>query len=396
MNFFHQYDQNLTSEELTLVEKAQRFCAGPFSESVHAAHKRGEPFPAEWVSRWAGEGMLGLQAKRADGGFGASYLCKIRVAQEMAQHSFAAAFCMNHHQGSVTRISHGGSSRQREELLKPMLSGAVLATSAMSEPSGGSDVAALSATARPVEGGWLLNGTKTWLTNGMMVNQLILLARTEGAEGSDSIASFLVDCGNESSVERREIVVSGARSFRFAEITFRDHFIPEWAMFIQPGEAFKSSMTTVNAARVHVAAMCVAALYAALSEAALYCDARHSFGKSLLSHQGLRWELAEVATRLEAANALVFRAAHHIDQGDVIVSLAAQCKKFAVDTAIWGVDQCMRAMGAIGASDVHRLNMLYSEVRMAAYGDGTNEILLDRIGRGLAKEYGYASHHRLA
>ncbi len=387
MNFFHQYDQHLSSGELQLVENARRFSAGAFSDAVHAAHMRGEPFPAEWISKWAGEGMLGLQARREDGGFGASYLCKIRVAQEMALHGFAAAFCLNHHQGCVTRISHGGSPRQRAELLEPMLGGDILATSAMSEPGGGSDVAALSATATPVEGGWLLNGKKSWLTNGMMVNCLILLARTQVSQESDTIASFLVRLGNEDSIERREIVVAGARSFRFAEITFRDHFIPAWAMFIPPGEAFKSSMTTVNAARVHVAAMCVATLYAALSEAAKYCDARQAFGRSLLSHQGLRWELAEVATRLEAANALVFRAAQHINQGDVVVSLAAQCKKFAVDTAIWGVDQCMRAMGAVGAGDSHRLNMLYSEVRMAAYGDGTSEILLDRIGKNLTKEY---------
>jgi len=124
-----------------------------------------------------------------------------------------------------------------------------------------------------------------------------------------------------------------------------------------------------------------------LSEAVAYCGSRNAFGKVLTGHQGLRWELAEVSVRLEAANALVFRAAEQIQHGANPVSLAAQAKKFAVDTAIWGIDQCVRIVGATGASAAHRLNMHQAEVRMAAYADGTNEMLLDRIGRGLPSDY---------
>lgn len=391
MQFYAQYDRVLTAEERSLVDKARHFCGGAFSSEAHDAYMRGEPFPSDWYRRWAQEGMLGLQARREDGGHAASFLCKIRVAQEMARHSFAAAFCMNHHQGSLTRLSQTGSARQKEELLPGMLSGDVLATIAMTEPGGGSDVAALATTATPVESGWRLNGTKAWLTNGLMVNALIVLARVEGADRGDNMASFLVRLDGSSSVTRREIMVPGARSFRFAEISFEDHFVPTWALFVPPGEAFKTAMGGINAARVHVAAMCVATLEAALAEAVAYCDRRHAFGKPLLAHQGLRWELAEVATRLEAANALVFRAAECVERGEPIVTLAAQCKTFAVDTALWGVDQCIRAMGAVGTSGAHRLSMLQAEVRMAAYGDGTNQMLLDRIGRGLAKDYPVAS-----
>ena len=107
----------------------------------------------------------------------------------------------------------------------------------------------------------------------------------------------------------------------------------------------------------------------------------------MLSHQGLQWQLAEVSIRLEAANALVYRAARLVDDDRLTMTLAAQCKKFAVDVAIWGIDHCVRAMGAVGATGMHRLNMQLSEVSLAAYADGTNEMMLDRIGRGLAKEY---------
>lgn len=387
MNFYHQYDQLLSPTEKDYVECAREFCAGAFSESVLESHLRGEAFPAEWITKWAAAGMLGLQARREHGGFGASFACKIRVAQEMARHSFAAAFCLNHHQGGVTRLSQTGTPMQLEQLVAPAIRGDLLLTSAMTEPTGGSDVAALATTATPVAGGWLLNGAKAWLTNGMLVGGLTVLARVPDATGGGDIASFYVRLDADSAVARKQIVVPGARSFRLAEISLSDHLVPEWALIAAPGSAFKTSMASVNAARVHVAAMCVSTLHAALVEAVAYCGQRRAFGKTLLSHQGMRWELAEVAIRLEAANSLVFRAAEQIQAGANPVGLAAQCKKFAVDTGIWGVDQCIRAIGATGASAAHRLNMHLAEMRMAAYADGTNEMMLDRVGRGLEADY---------
>ena len=387
MNFFDQYDRLLSDEELLRVEATRKFCAEGFSEAIFEAHLAGEPFASDWIARWADTGMLGLQAKREHGGLGASYLCKIRVAQEMARHGFAAAFCLNHHQSGVTRLSQSGSPEQIERLLQPALKGEFLWTIAMSEPTGGSDVSALSASVLPVAGGWLLNGTKAWLTDGTIVDGLIVLARAPDDAGKTDIASFYVPLGDVTTYQRNEIVIPGARSFRLAEISFTDHFVPEWAMAAAPGKALKAAMGSVNGARVHVAAMCVATLQSALNEAVMYSDGRKAFGANLLSHQGLRWELAEVSVRLEAANALVFRAAKEIHDGGSPVTLAAQAKKFAVDTAIWGIDQCIRIVGATGASSAHRLNMHLAETRLAAYADGTSQMLLDRIGRGLANDY---------
>ncbi|WP_213775815.1 acyl-CoA dehydrogenase family protein [Bradyrhizobium sp. dw_78] len=387
MDFYRQYDSLLSSDELSFVEKARAFCTGAFSDHLLQAHIEGIPFAREWISRWAALGMFGLQAQRDHGGLGASFLCKVRVAQEMAQHGFAAAFCLNHHQGSVTRLSQTGTPAQAQRLLPDALRGERLYTIAMTEPGGGSDAAGMSTIATRVPDGWRLNGSKSWLTDGLIVDGLILLARAANDTADDGVASFYVTLDDAATFSRREIMVPGARSFRLAEITFKDHFIPDWAMIAAPGQALKASMATINAARVHVAAMCVATLRASLAEAVAYCQERHTFGKSLLQHQGLRWELANVATRLEAANALVYRAAELIQRGETPVTLAAQCKAFAVETAIWGVDQCIRAIGATGASSAHRLNMHLAEMRMAAYADGTNEMLFDRIGKGLAADY---------
>ncbi|WNJ88010.1 acyl-CoA dehydrogenase family protein [Bosea sp. 685] len=385
MTFFAQYDDALSDAERELVSKARWFCEGKFSEETRQAHLRGVPFAREWIKSWADEGMLGLQVKPEHGGHGASFICKVRVAQEVARHSFAAAFCLNNLQGQATRLSRAGSDEQRSHLLAGLVAGSILAAPSMSEPSGGSDLGALTTTATPVSGGWLVNGVKDWVTNGTIVDWVSMLVRSgESAE----LMSLLVPCGAESSVTREEVPLAGGRSFRLAKMTFRDHFVPDWALLGPAGNAVRASMAAVNAARVHVAAMAVATLHSALCEAVRYCGRREALGKVLLAHQGLQWELAEVAARLEAANALGFKAAQLVDRGLPAQTAAAQCKKFAVDTAIWGIDQCIRAMGAVGASDAHRLGMHLAEVRLAAYADGTNEMMLDRIGRGLAKDYG--------
>lgn len=285
MDFYYQYDVHLSAEERAHVAKARAFCAGAFSESVFAAHVSGDAFPQKWIADWAALGMLGLQAKRAHGGLEASYLCKVRVAQEMAHHGFAAAFCLNHHQGGATRLSQTGTSIQIERLLQPALRGELLLTTAMTEPAGGSDVSALTTTAVPVNGGWALSGTKAWMTDGLLVGGLIVLARVGDAAGTGEIASFYVPFGQAETVKRTEIVVPGARSFRLAEVVFDAHFIPEWCLIAAPGAALKASMASVNAARVHVAAMCVATLHAALCEAVEYCERRQAFGKPLTGHQ---------------------------------------------------------------------------------------------------------------
>lgn len=389
MSFYDLCDQRLSAAERALVEAAGDFCRGEFSAHLLESHTQGRAYDSSWIGRWASEGFLRLQTPRELGGHDASFLCKIRVAQAMAEHGFAAAFAINNLQGSVTRVARSGSEKQRAEFLDGMLSGRTLCAAAMSEPDGGSDLGALKTKARRVDGGWLVSGTKSWVTNGLIIQCANLLARVDPAcaEASD-IASFLVPLTDGPTLRREELVMPGARSFRLSRLNFQDHFVPDWCLFNPPGQAFKSSMASVNAARVHVAAMCVASAKAALTETIGYVETRQAFGKPLLRHQGLGWELAEVSLRLEAANALVLRAAIAVQTGAAAVTLAAQAKKFAVDVAVWGLDQCQRAMGAIGASADHRLAMLSSETRLAAFGDGTSQMLLDRIAKGLAKEYG--------
>ena len=387
--FFAQIDALLTPAEQQIVARASDFCRRRIAADTLAAFGAHQSYPIAILEEWAALGFLALQAPQSVGGFDASFLCKIRLAQEVALYSFATAFSLNNLQGSVTRVARAGSARQQQAYLAGLVRGDLLGAPALTEPQAGSDLGALAMTAKRCDSGWLLSGTKTWVTNGQIVNlPLVLARRLDSADGEAGIASFLVHLdASASTCIRREIQTVGGSSFRAAEIELHEHFVPDWAEFGAQDDAFKASMAAINAARVHVGAMCTATLYSALVETVAYCSERTAFGEPLIGHQGLRWELAEVATRLEAANALVTLAASHLNDGNAAVTLAAQAKKFAVDTAIWGVDQCMRCVGAVGTTNTMRLSMHQAELRFAAYTDGTGQLLLDRVGKNLAREY---------
>ncbi|SIS69125.1 acyl-CoA dehydrogenase family protein [Paracoccus saliphilus] len=387
MTFFASFDAVLSQDEQAIVDRARAFCAGQFAREVHTAYLEHRAFDPAMIDDWAKLGMLGLMVDKSQGGFGASFACKVRVAQEMATKSFAAAFAINNLQGTVARIARDGSDLQQRNLLPDMMTGSLLSAPAMSEPQAGSDLPAIETVATRVSGGWKLNGRKRWITNGTISGMFSVMAKVDDGNGPNGIGTFAVLDPELNQVSRTALPLPGAMNFRLADLLLDDFVLPEWAMLQPPGEGFKTSLQAINAARVHVAGMAVATLYAGLTEAVEYTSGRLAFGKPVIEQQGLSWQLAEVATRLEAAQALVIHAARSIDNMRNVVTLAAQAKVFAVETAIWGLERCLSAMGAIGATQAHRITMHLSEVRLGGFGDGTSQILTDRIGRELQKTY---------
>ncbi|MGE4369381.1 MAG: acyl-CoA dehydrogenase family protein [Burkholderiaceae bacterium] len=381
--FFEGIDSLLNAKELALVQKAREFFDGDLSNTIQKNFSAGQPFPREIINQWAEEGFLGLQVPAHYGGHNASYLCKVRIAQEAALHSFAAAFSLNNLQGAVTRLALQGTEEQRNTWLASMIRGKLLGAIAISEPQAGSDLKGLSTVAKPTDGGWLIKGKKAWVTNGDIVDCPMVLTKIYGTSEDADLINLIVPCNNQATYIRTPHDTNGGWSFRLAQIEFNDHFVSDNALFGDKSNTMKYSLNAINAARVHVAAMAVATLFAGLCEAMSYCNKRIAFGAPLTHLQGLRWKLADVATRLEAANSLMLRAALSIASNSPSMLLAAQSKMFAVNTAIWGLDQCIRCVGATGLSGHMRLAMHHSEIRFGAYADGTGETLQDRISKSM-------------
>jgi alkylation response protein AidB-like acyl-CoA dehydrogenase len=384
--FYAIWDERLKPFELKLLPAVTAFCdqiIAPFAEQ--AAHAK-QPMQKSIVREWAKLGMTGLQTPVELGGLGGSYFAKIRVAQELARRSFACAFSLNNIQSLVWMIATRASQQVRSSYLAGMLSGDLVAAIALTEPGGGSDLAAVTTTAHKVVGGWRLTGQKAWVTNATICDLMVIAAQT--ATGTSGIGRFVVDMKAEGIAVEPAYDVTTGHPIGLGGVRLDHVFVSDACLLDTPGQGFKATMANINGARVHVAAMCVATLEASLAIAIRFCSRRQAFGKTLLEHQGLRWKLADVASQLEAANLLVYRASELIERDEDATLAASHAKKFAASIAVSGVASCMQAMGAQAVLAPSPLARHLAELKLAGYADGTSEMQEERIGSYLLKHYG--------
>jgi len=385
----------LTEAERRLVDRASAFTAQVIAPSITHWEANRSPLPREVVREWSSLGLNALQVPGAHGGHDASFHCKIAVAEALARVDLACAFALINIQGSVTRMVREGSPEQIARLLPGLMSGEIICAPSLTEPGAGSDFAAITTHARKVAGGWEITGEKAWVTNGAIADLLVMYAQTEPGSGADGIASFLIDLRAPGIERLPPYAMMGGHMIGAAGIRLTKVAVSDNDLFAPPGQAFKRALRGITAARTHVAAMACAMVDSALGLAIAYASRRQSFGRPLLRHQGLRWQLVDVATELEAARLLTYRATQTIADGNDAQIEAAFAKKFAAEMAIRGIAACMQAMGAEGLLDKHPLARHMASARIAAYVDGTTEIQNERIGAALVRRYAEGSKNVL-
>lgn len=377
----------LSPHEAGLVAAAQDFARRIVAPNADEWEAAGSALPRSAIAEWVSLGLHTLQVSPQRGGGGGRYRAKLLVAQALASECFATAFAFTNMQGHVTRMEREGSPGQVARYLPALMSGAVIGAPSLSEPGAGSDFAAIATRADKVAGGWVLEGEKAWITNGAFADQVILYAQTIPGAGADGIASFIVNL-SQPGVERTapEALIGGsaigAAGLRLTRVRIADD-----DLFAPPGQAFRRALTGVTGAQIHVAAMLCATVRGALRQAIAHVGERHSFGRPLLAHQGLRWQLVDVATGLEAAELLTARAAEMFEAGTDTRVEAALAKKFSVEMAGRAIAACMQAMGAAGLRRNHGFGRHMAASRIAAYVDGTTEMQNERIGAALASRY---------
>lgn len=376
---------SLSEKERDLLERARRFRHDVVApEAARWTHEQAQPLAA--IRAAAKLGLAAIEVPVEHGGQGARFIAKALIAEELARSCMSFAFSLINTQNTASRVALQGTAAQIARHLTPLVAGERLGCTALTEPGAGSDFPAITTKARRVAGGWVLDGEKGWITNAANAESIVLYAKTD-TPGTAGMAAFLIDT-NAPGFERLPPYglmggpVLGAGGFRLTEFRVDDD-----ALFYPPGEAFKRALSSINGARVYVAAMCCGMVAESLRIALDYAGRRHSFGKRLLDHQGLRWTLADVATELEAARLLTWRAAAIVQQGGDAMLAAAFAKKYAVETAQRRLGHCMQAMGAEGLRDDYPIGRHIASARIAGYVDGTTEIQNERIGALLEKNY---------
>lgn len=381
----HEFDLN--KDEADLVACARDFARNYVAPRA-AGWERDRKMPREALREAAKAGLTRLDASRKEGDHGTGFVAKLLVLEALSEECMAFAFSLTNTQGMAGRLEKFGTQSQKDRFLEDVISTERLSATALTEPGAGSDFSAIKTCAEKVDGGWILRGEKAWITNAAEADIFLVYGQTDPEKRWRGIASFLVD-GRQDGFERAEPYgmlaghAIGAGGFKL-----NDMFVPDEDVVSGPGDAFKAAMGSINGARTYVAGMLNAMLHASLSHAVRYGAKRETFGRPIIEHQGLKWTLADVATKLEASRLLTYRAARLVEEeGDAMLA-AAYAKKFAGDVAIQGIADCIQAMGANGMKDDVPLGRHLACAKLACYTDGSTEIQNDRIGGSLVELFG--------
>lgn len=372
----------LTAGELRIVDAARDFVVSHVTPHVQAWDS-GQADSCAVLPAAAAAGLLGLEVPVEHGGLGLSYRCKRHVAEVLAGADFGLAMSVINTHNVANHLARTAAPEVARRFVPALLSGQRTGCTALTEPGAGSDFAAITTLARKVGDAWQLEGRKAWIVNGTHADVVVVYAQTEPGSGARGVAAFVVDGRRDGFVREAPADSTAARGIDAGGFALQGYRASAEELLHPPGEAFKAALASINGARAYVAAMCCGMVHEALRVASAYGATRHTFGRPLHEHQGWRWSLADAAIDLTAARLMVDAAAALIDAGSDAQTAAAQAKVFATRMAGLRIAALMHAMGAEGLRGQHPLLRHLAAAQVATLVDGSTEMLLDRVARGL-------------
>ncbi len=344
-------------------------------------------FPWTLVRRMAELGVFGATAPEAYGGAGLSARTFARMVEEIAYVDGALALTVaSHNSLALAHILLAGNEAQKAEFLPKLAQGEVLGAWALTEPGSGSDAAALKTKAEEVEGGYRLNGTKQFITQGSVAGVYVVMARTDPPQGQkkhlgiSAFAFFRPEKGLRVGKKEEKL---GLKASDTAQLFLEDLFLPKEALLGPRGQAFYHVLQVLDGGRIGIAAMAVGLGRAALDYALRYAKEREAFGRRIGEFQGVSFKLAEMATGLEAARLLYLKAAALKDAGRPHTLEAAQAKLLASEVAVRACDEAIQILGGYGYIKDYPVERYWRDARLTRIGEGTSEILKVVIARRL-------------
>ena len=339
--------------------------------------------PVDALQAAAHAGLLGLLVPPALGGLGLGAVGTARVLETLSYGCMAFAFSLVVHNNLAGAIARSGSPDQQRRYLPAMLAGDRIGAFLLTEPGVGSDATKIATTARRTGGGWVIDGAKAWVSNAAAAGVLAVYAQTDPAAGHRGIAAFLVDADAAGVVREPPYALMGGHALGTGGFRFEGVEVGDAQVLLPPGEGFRGAMAGIDLARAVVGAACAGMLQCGLDTAVGYTGGRQAFGQRIADFQGVRFQLADVATDLEAARALTYGAARAIDAGADATVAAAHAKKFATRAAVRGLATCMQVRGAAGFRHDMPLARHLACAKMAEWLDGATEIQNVVIARRL-------------
>ena len=351
---------------------------------VHAEDvDQSERYPDEGLKALIETGICGMTVPREFGGHAVNASDATSIVEELAWGCPSTAALMLTWGGSVLSIAEYGSDEQKQAVLPGVADGSVWLSFALTEPHAGSDAAAINGQAVRDGEGWLLNGRKVWIGNAARATYVVCALKTDPQAGAKGISSFLIPRGTKGVSIPETYSKMGARGTIHGDLLLEDVRLPTSALLGTEGRGFAQMMHSLDFVRLITASHAIGIARAAFDAAVDRARTRESFGKPIGQHQGLGFQVADMAVDIQAAQAMVAMAAAKLDSGQAIPQEAAAAKLFATEAATRVAHKAQQVWGAEGCRSGSVVERMYREARITEIWDGTSEIQRLVIARGI-------------
>lgn len=374
-------------EQLMIQQTAKEFAEGEIAPSVIERDKNAS-FPTDIVKKMGELGFMGMMISPEYNGSGMDTVSYVLAMIEIAKVDAAVAVIMSVNNSLVTNgLEKWGSDFIKEKYLKPLAAGEKLGAFALSEPEAGSDATHQQTTAVKTDGGWLINGTKNWITNGKTADYYLVMAQTDKEKRHKGITAFVVEKGIEGFEQGAKEDKLGIRSSDTCSLLFTNCFVPDENIIGEVGKGFNFAMDTLNGGRYGIAAQAVGIAEGAFETALKYSKERKAFGTEIFNHQAIQFKLADMATDLEAAKLLTLQAASLRDEGKPYIKEASMAKLLASKVAVNNSLEAVQIHGGYGYVREYHVERMLRDSKITEIYEGTSEIQRLIIARELVRNF---------
>lgn len=376
---------------LTEGQKAVQKVARDFAEKemrpVVMKYDESQEFPRDIIDALGGLGFMGMTWPEEFGGAGLTDLEAIVIIEELARVDPSVALTVASHNSLCTgHLMLFGDESQKRKYVPDLASGKKLGAWALTEPGSGSDSGGMKTIAVRDGNDWVLNGSKTFITQGSVGSTYVIMSMTDRERGKKSISSFILERGMAGFTIGKKESKLGMRCSDTATLLFENVRIPGENLIGVPGEGFKQALKVLDGGRIGIAALSVGIAQGALDASLAYAKQRQQFGRPIADFQAVQWKLADMATEIAAARLLTQRAASLKTAGESYSLAASQAKYFASEAAVRATGEAVQIHGGYGFIKEFPVEKLYRDVKLMTIGEGTSEVQKMIIARTLLRD----------
>jgi len=378
-------DFQLSDEQLQLKKTVREFAEREIAPHVMKWDEASE-FPLATVKELGKLGLMGIIFSPELGGAGMGYVEYATAIEELSRVDGSIGIIVAAHTSLCTNhIFVAGNDAQRKRYVAKLATCEFIGAWALTEPGSGSDAASAICSATRKGDRWVINGTKTFCTNGHYADVVVVIAVTDRAKGTHGLSAFIVEKGTKGFRPGKKENKLGLRASDTAELIFEDCEVPAENLIGEEGEGFVDALRILDGGRISIAALGLGMAQGAFDAALKYSKERKQFGKAISEFQGIQWKLADMAVQIEAARALIWRAATMKDAGKNTTMASSMAKLYAGEIAVKCANECVQIHGGYGFIKDYPAEKFYRDVKLCTIGEGTSEVQRMVIARELLK-----------